>query len=84
MKTNEPKMLTTTFTTKGQVVIPKKLRTQLGIEEGTEAIVREENGCIILQPINQAFIGGLRGRLGNLSLVETLEAERGKERRNDP
>jgi AbrB family looped-hinge helix DNA binding protein len=69
------------FTTKGQVVIPKKIRTKLGIEEGTEAIVREENGCIIMQPINAAYIGGLRGRLGNVELVETLEAERTKERK---
>lgn len=77
------KPLSTTFTTKGQIVIPKKIRTKLGIEDGTVAIVREENGCIILQPINQAYIGGLRGRLGNLPLVESLEADRAKETKSD-
>jgi AbrB family looped-hinge helix DNA binding protein len=70
------------FSTKGQVIIPKKIRTKLGIEEGTEAIVHEENGRIILQPINAAYIAGLRGRLGNVELVETLEAERAKERKS--
>jgi AbrB family looped-hinge helix DNA binding protein len=69
------------FSTKGQVIIPKKIRTKLGIEEGTEAIVSEENGRIIMQPINAAYIGGLRGRLGNVELVETLEAERAMERK---
>jgi AbrB family looped-hinge helix DNA binding protein len=70
------------FSTKGQVIIPKKIRTKLGIEEGTEAIVHEENGRIILQPINAAYIAGLRGRLGNVELVQTLEAERAKERKS--
>lgn len=69
------------FSTKGQVIIPKKIRTKLGIDEGTEAIVHEENGRIIMQPINAAYIAGLRGRLGNVELVETLEAERAKERK---
>lgn len=75
----DSKPLTTTFTTKGQVVIPKKIRVKLGIEEGTEALVFEENGRIVLQPVNAAFIGGIRGRLGSHQLVESLEAERGKE-----
>lgn len=70
------------FSTKGQVIIPKKIRTKLGIEEGTEAIVHEENGRIIMQPINAAYIAGLRGRLGNVELVQTLEAERAKERKS--
>ena len=76
---NDNKLLTTTFTTKGQVVIPKKIRTSLAIEDGTVATVREENGCIILQPINQSYIGALRGMHSDLGLVEALEAERGKE-----
>jgi AbrB family looped-hinge helix DNA binding protein len=79
----DSKPLTTTFTTKGQVVIPKKIRTKLGIEDGTEATVHEEGGRIILQPINAAYIGTLRGRLGNLQLVENLEADRAKERKSD-
>lgn len=69
------------FSTKGQVIIPKKIRTKLGIEEGTEALVTEENGRICLQPINAAYIAGLRGQLGGVELVETLEAERAKERK---
>ena len=80
----ESKPLTTKFTTKGQVVIPKKIRTKLGIDDSTEALVYEENGRIVLQPINAAFIGGIRGRLGNLQLVENLEAERAKERKPEP
>ncbi len=70
------------FSTKGQVIIPKKIRTKLGIEEGTEAIIAEENGRIFLQPINAAYIAGLRGRLGNVELVQALEAERAKERKS--
>jgi AbrB family looped-hinge helix DNA binding protein len=78
---NDNKLLTTTFTTKGQVVIPKKIRTKLAIQEGTVATVYEDNGRIILQPVNESFIGGLRGMYADLPLVETLEADRGKERK---
>jgi AbrB family looped-hinge helix DNA binding protein len=49
MKTN---MRRTTFTTKGQIVIPKVIRDRLGLVEGRVAVVEADHGRIILHPIN--------------------------------
>lgn len=50
-------------TTKGQLVIPSKLRRKLGIRKGTRVSFREENGRLILQPLTKEYIHSLRGSL---------------------
>lgn len=50
-------------TTKGQVVIPARLRRRFGIKKGTVVAFVEENGRLIIQPITQDFIRDLRGSL---------------------
>ena len=37
---------------KGQVVVPRALRKQLGIEYGMEMVASIENGSIVLKPIH--------------------------------
>jgi len=71
---------TITFTTKGQVVIPLKLRRRLGIEEGTRAIVEEQDGKLILKPITAAYVSSMRGKFAGL---DTSTAELEKSRRGD-
>jgi AbrB family looped-hinge helix DNA binding protein len=68
------------FTTKGQVVIPVWLRRQFGIEEGTRASVTATEDGILLRPITRAYIQGLRGKHKDLPLMETLAADRKRER----
>ena len=51
------------FTTKGQVVIPLRLRQQFHIEEGTRAIVTATEDGILLQPVTRHAIRRLRGIL---------------------
>lgn len=51
------------FTTKGQVVIPLRLRKQFHIEEGTRAIVEATADGILLKPVTAASIRRLRGIL---------------------
>ena len=41
---------TTKLSTKGQVVLPKALRTSHRWKPGTEFIVEERDGCVVLRP----------------------------------
>ena len=51
------------FTTKGQVVIPRRLRKEFHIEEGTRAVVTATPEGILLKPITRHSINRLRGIL---------------------
>jgi antitoxin PrlF len=64
------------FTTKGQVVIPLRLRKQFHIEDGTKAIVEATEDGILLKPITSVTIRRLRGILkrkpGEKPLAEAM------------
>ncbi len=62
MNTTE-KAETVWFTTKGQVVIPLRLRKQFEIEDGTKAVVQATAEGILLKPVTAATIRRLRGIL---------------------
>ena len=51
------------FTTKGQVVIPARLRRQFHIENGTKAMVEATPDGILLKPVTAVTIRRLRGIL---------------------
>jgi AbrB family looped-hinge helix DNA binding protein len=51
------------FTTKGQVVIPLRLRKLFHIEDGTRAIVTATDEGILLKPVTRHAINRLRGIL---------------------
>lgn len=72
---------TATVTSKGQLVIPARLRRRLGIRRGTRIAITEDNGRLILQPVTREFIRSLQGCLkGGPSALEYLLAERKRER----
>ena len=54
---------TVSFTTKGQVVIPLRLRKHFEIQEGTKAVVRATPEGILLKPVTAAVIRRGRGVL---------------------
>ncbi len=56
-----PKKQTVRFTTKGQVVIPARLREYFQIESGTEAIVEETADGILLRPVSKRSVKQARG-----------------------
>src|SRR5438552_7869244 len=62
MNTTE-KADTVWFTTKGQVVIPLRLRKQFHIEDGTRAVVTATSEGILLKPVTAALIKRGRGIL---------------------
>jgi AbrB family looped-hinge helix DNA binding protein len=68
------------FGTKGQVVIPRRLRREFEIEEGTKAAVVATPEGILLKPITRAYIRSLRGSLKGTQAMEVFRAERKRER----
>jgi AbrB family looped-hinge helix DNA binding protein len=51
------------FTTKGQIVIPRRFRNEFHIEEGTRAIITATPDGILLKPVTRHSIERLRGIL---------------------
>jgi AbrB family looped-hinge helix DNA binding protein len=70
-----------TVTTKGQLVIPSKLRRKYSIKEGTQVAFLEEGNRLVLQPLTMEFIHSLRGSLkGEPSALKFLLEDRKQER----
>ena len=63
------------FTTKGQVVIPKWLRRQFHIEDGTKAMVQATSEGILLKPVTAALIKRGRGIIKHKSGDKPLTQE---------
>ncbi len=75
------KVDTSTVTSKGQLVIPARLRRRFGIKKGTLIAFVEDDGRIIVQPVTREFIRSLRGSLkGEPSALDVLSQERKRER----
>ena len=69
------------FTTKGQVVIPARLRREFDIQTGTRAVVEATPEGILLKPMTAVTIRRLRGILkrkpgGKLFAKEWAEHKR--------
>jgi AbrB family looped-hinge helix DNA binding protein len=83
MSTTE-KLETVWFTTKGQVVIPLRLRKQFDIEDGTKAVVQATPDGILLKPMTAALIKRGRGILkrtpGGKPLTEDWAEHKRQER----
>jgi AbrB family looped-hinge helix DNA binding protein len=78
------KLDTVSFTTKGQVVIPLRLRKQFDIVDGTKAVVQATPEGILLKPVTAALIRRGRGILkrmqGGKPLVEDWAEHKKQER----
>ncbi|MGH8567917.1 MAG: AbrB/MazE/SpoVT family DNA-binding domain-containing protein [Gammaproteobacteria bacterium] len=73
-----------TISSKGQLVIPARLRRRLGIRKGTKVHLIEEGDRLILQPVTREFIRKLRGSLkGTPSILDKLLKERRREGRRE-
>lgn len=63
---------------KGQVVIPKELRDELGIEPGDEVSFWLQDDHVALRPTDRRR--ELRGRFRGSDLVDELSAQRASDR----
>lgn len=72
----------TVATSKGQVVIPSKIRKQLGIKDGTYLQIEVDTVTkqIILTPVTREYIRSLRGKYKGKGLMKALMAEKKRER----
>lgn len=74
----------TVATVKGQVVIPAPLRQKLGIKKGTKFLVYEENGKIVLEPIDfERILNSLQGILKGTNALQELMEERALDRERE-
>lgn len=72
------------MTSKGQVVIPARLRRKYGLKEGTRLNFVEEEGRFVVQPVTKEYISSFRGifksKPGEKSAVQGLLEDRAAER----
>lgn len=61
---------------KGQIVIPAKLRKQIGLKTGSRVFIEEKQGDIIIHPATSAFYEEAYGYLQGSALTKTLEKMR--------
>ena len=75
------KVETGVVTSKGQLVIPARLRRRFGIRRGTLVSFLEDGDRLVIQPITSEFIRSLRGSVkGAPSPLKVLLQERKRER----
>lgn len=74
-------METSVVTVKGQIVLPKKIRTKFGIKKGTKIAFIEQNGKLIIQPLDKRYFESLAGILGTEGeMLKSLMGDKKRER----
>ncbi len=73
------KTATVYFSVKGQVVIPRWLRREFEIEEGTRAYVQSTPQGILIKPVTRTYIKSLRGSLKGRGVMKALLEDRKRE-----
>ncbi|MEI6438052.1 MAG: AbrB/MazE/SpoVT family DNA-binding domain-containing protein [Candidatus Omnitrophota bacterium] len=77
-------MTTTTITSKGQIVIPSRIRKHLNIKSGMRFVVQEQGNKIVIEQVDQHYFDQFAGILEGTNATEDLlkERKREKEREN--
>ena len=71
-------------TTKGQLVIPARIRRKLGIKPGTKICFVEHGGEILFQPVTKEYIRSVCGMLKSpTSVTQELLADRKKDKERE-
>ena len=74
-------METAYVTSKGQLVVPAKLRRRFGIKPGTKVYFIERGNEILFQPVTKDYIRSVCGMLkSETSVTQELLKERAKDR----
>ena len=73
-------METATVTSKGQLVVPARIRRKYGIKPGTKICFIEQNREILFQPVTKEYIRGVCGMLkSKTSMTQELLRERARD-----
>ncbi|MCG2790179.1 MAG: AbrB/MazE/SpoVT family DNA-binding domain-containing protein [Actinomycetia bacterium] len=76
-------MVTTVVTTKGQIVIPSKIRRKYNIKKGTKLYIEERGDELVLKAVTPEYFEKIAGVLqtkGKLSRMLLEERSKDKER----
>lgn len=74
-------METAVVTTKGQIVVPSKIRKKFGIKKGTRIAFIERDGKLIIQPLDKSYFESMTGILGtNGDMLKGLMEDKKRER----
>jgi len=71
------------LSSKGQLVLPKKIRETLHLKNGDRFQARIVDGKIILEPLKKNTIDRLHGILAGSDVLKELEAEHRREIEKD-
>ena len=72
-----------TVTSKGQLVIPAKLRRKLGLKKGSRLYLEERNGEIVIRPLGREYFQEMSGILKGGGLLKALEESRREDRKTE-
>ena len=73
-----------TMTSKGQIVVPAKLRRRYGLKPGTKVYFIERDDEILFQPVTKEYIRSVHGMLtSGSSVTKELLKERAKDREHE-
>jgi AbrB family looped-hinge helix DNA binding protein len=71
-------------TSKGQLVIPARIRRKLGIKPGTKVCFVERGGEILFQPVTKEYIRSVCGMLkSTTSVTQELLTDRKKDKERE-
>jgi len=70
-----------TMTSKGQIVVPARLRKRYGLKPGTKVNFIERDKEIVFQPVTKEYLKNVHGMLtSETSVTKELLRERAKDR----
>ncbi|MBI4445874.1 MAG: AbrB/MazE/SpoVT family DNA-binding domain-containing protein [Acidobacteria bacterium] len=77
-------METAYVTSKGQLVVPARIRRKYGIKPGTRICFIERDHEILFQPVTKEFIRNVRGMLkSDTSITQELLKERARDKERE-
>jgi len=74
-------METSVITTKGQLLIPKRIRNKYGIKSGVKVIFEETENGVIIRPMNADYFKSFRGILKSGNLKEEMKEMKEEEKK---
>lgn len=73
-------METSILTSKGQLLIPKRLRTKYGIKSGGKVIFEETDKGVLITPMNEQYFKSFAGILKSGNLADDMKKMKDEEK----
>jgi len=73
-------MFTSKVSAKGRIVIPAAMRNKFGIKKGSQVAIVEEQGKLMIKPMDSGYFEEMAGILGtDGSMLKSLREDKKKE-----